>query len=110
MLEAPGLEKWLWSGKRDLNPLFFSVKSFQSKTFKRTVKELGFNDGLLDSRDLVVFHTLRHTFASWLVQKDQPLYIVSELLGHSSLMMTKRYAHLSSERKLKATTVLNAFI
>jgi integrase len=80
------------------------------RAFRTTVKELGFNVGLTDPRDLVVFHTLRHSFASWLVQKDQPLIVVSELLGHSTLMMTKRYVHLSSERLMKATTVLNAFI
>ena len=80
------------------------------KEFIKTVNELGLNAGLPDSRDRVVFHTLRHTFASWLVQKDQPLYVVSELLGHSTLTMTKRYAHLSSERRLKATTILNTFI
>jgi len=80
------------------------------KPFRRIVKELGFNAGLTDPRDQVVFHTLRHTFASWLVQKDQPLFVVSELLGHSSLMMTKRYAHLSPERRSVATKILNSFI
>ena len=80
------------------------------KPFRRIVKELGFNAGLTDPRDQVVFHTLRHTFASWLVQKDQPLFVVSELMGHTSLTMTKRYAHLSPERRSVATSVLNSFI
>lgn len=35
-----------------------------SNVFQRTVKELGFNEGITDSRNKVVFHTLRHTFAS----------------------------------------------
>jgi len=80
------------------------------KPFRRIVKKLGFNAGMADPRNQVVFHTLRHTFASWLVQKDQSLFIVSELLGHSSLTMTKRYAQLSPERRSVATQVLNAFI
>ena len=68
-----------------------------SKAFDNVVKELGFNEGITDPRQKVVFHTLRHTFASWLVQQGTPLYTVSELMGHSSLAMTQRYAHLAPD-------------
>lgn len=40
-------------------------------------------------------HSLRHTFASWLVQNGAELHEVSGALGHPSLTMTQRYAHLS---------------
>jgi integrase len=43
----------------------------------------------------VTFHTLRHTFASWLVQAGVPLYKVSRWLGHHSITVTERYAHLA---------------
>lgn len=40
-------------------------------------------------------HDLRHTTAAWLVQAGVPLLDVSQVLRHSSIVMTQRYAHLA---------------
>jgi integrase len=54
----------------------------------------------------VGWHTLRHTFASLLVLEGVPLFTVSRLLGHSSIRITERYAHLNDEKNKDAVACL----
>ena len=66
-----------------------------------------FNKDINDSRLKVCFHTLRHTFASWLVEGGIGLYEIKELMGHADFSMTQRYSHLSPEGLRKAIRVLD---
>ncbi len=75
---TPELESILLSKKdesqKKIDNLVFPSRSGKMRTqisasFKRIVEEIGLNEGISDPRQKVVFHTLRHTFASWLVQK-----------------------------------------
>ena len=43
------------------------------------------------------FHSLRHTYASWLVQSSTPLAEIQKLLGHSSVVTTQIHSHLEEE-------------
>lgn len=58
--------------------------------------------GLTDFR----FHDLRHTCAAWLVQAGVPLTEVRDVLGHSTVKMTERYAHLAPENTRAAVALL----
>ena len=68
-----------------------------SNSFNRAVKDLGFNDGIVDRRQKLIFHSCRHSFASWLVSEGEDLYRVQRLMGHASLAMVQRYAHLAPD-------------
>jgi site-specific recombinase XerD len=47
-------------------------------------------------------HDMRHTCAAWLVSSGVSLIEVRHLLGHSTIKMTERYAHLAPENLRKA--------
>lgn len=75
--------------------------SFNTVWFK--VRELA---DLSDVR----MHDLRHTYASLLINRGVSLYEVQTLLGHSSLQMTQRYAHLQPNLLHKRTELLSGVI
>ena len=77
-----------------------------SRVFRLVVEDIGFNDGIDDRRQRVSFHTLRHTFASWLALQGETLPTIKELMGHKTLEMTIRYAHLMPDQKKRATAKL----
>ena len=69
------------------------------KSFNSALKKAGLDD--------VTFHTLRHTTASWLVMRGASLKAVAEILGHSDISTTQRYAHLSEGYMTKAVELLD---
>lgn len=97
------LAVWIQESKpKDLVfPSPVSGKRFDNinKSWKRLLEEAQLSD--------FRFHDLRHTFASNLVMTGSDIYTVSELLGHSDVTVTKRYAHLAPEHKSKAVELLN---
>ena len=54
------------------------------------------------------FHDLRHTAASLMVNTGVDLFVVGNVLGHSSAQTTKRYAHLVLDRQREAVARLGA--
>ena len=81
---------WVFPGQTGKKPI---------GCLRRTWKSVKAAAGLPDDLRL---HDLRHTFASTLVSKGRTLYEVSQLLGHSQISMTMRYAHLAPQRLLDA--------
>jgi len=81
----------------------FNYHGRQVSEVKRSFKKALEDAGIEDFR----FHDLRHTFASHMVMRGASIKEVQEILGHKTLTMTVRYAHLSQEHKKKAVNLLN---
>lgn len=72
---------------------------YMQKGFQAACRRAGIKD--------FTVHDLRHTCASWLVSAGVPLPEVRDLLGHSTIEMTERYAHLAPENLKTAVSVLD---
>lgn len=72
------------------------IKSY-SKGFQLCKKRAGINCTLYD---------LRHTYASWLIQKGVGIYTIKDLLGHGDIDSTMRYAHLDYAQYIDAVSLL----
>ena len=87
----------------DVPWVFHDVDGHRLKDVRHPFEDACKRAGLADFH----FHDLRHTFASWLVMNGVTVAAVSELLGHKSLSMTMRYAHLSPKHMTAAVKVLD---
>ena len=55
------------------------------------------------------FHSLRHSYGSWLVQAGVSIYVVSKLLNHADIKTTEIYAHLRHDDLRNAVSLLEGF-
>jgi len=70
----------------------------EGRVFQTRFIKTAYNNAVATAKlDDVNFHTLRHSFASWAMMRGVTPKELQELLGHASLAMTMRYAHLAPE-------------
>jgi site-specific recombinase XerD len=81
--------------------LFPYTNTAMSKTFRKARLRMG----LADDKEFVL-HALRHTCASRMVRKGTSLYTVKEILGHSSITVTEKYAHLNVDKQIEAFDIV----
>lgn len=80
----------------------FTITKYQAdKCWAWVRKQMG-----LEGDSDYVIHACRHTCASKLVNAGVDLYVVKEWLGHSTIKITERYAHLDPGKLVHAVEVL----
>ncbi len=91
-LRHPGKYVFTNQGGRPFLP---SARIFQ-ETLQRVLRAAGFQDIEINGKleHYIVFHSLRHTFASHWVMRGGDLFKLQKILGHKTVQMTMRYAHL----------------
>lgn len=82
---------------------------FPSKNFKRCVDIRSPWETALKRAEIIdfKFHDLRHSAASYLAMNGASLAEIAEVLGHKTLQMVKRYAHLSEAHTSKVVAAMN---
>ncbi|MDX9902311.1 MAG: site-specific integrase [Aliarcobacter sp.] len=87
--------------EKRVNDLKMNDKLFTSNPERRLRKVLDelFNDGIefTDRKNKIVFHSLRHTFASHLAIIGTPIFTIQKLMNHKDIRMTLRYAKLAPD-------------
>ena len=83
-------------------PTRLSTNALSSKL--RPVLNRLFNAGVdeKDTKNRVVIHTLRHTFASHLAINGTPIFTIQKLMNHRDITMTMRYAKLAPDQGMEA--------
>ena len=89
---------WLFPGLNPVNPL-------TTRQLNRFIK-LAAEDAEIDKR--VSMHTLRHSFATHLLEQKVDIRIIQVLLGHQKLNNTARYAHVATRTLTEVASPLDA--
>lgn len=76
--------------------------------FRKAVNRLKLNEGRTDRREILVFHSLRHSAASMLLDAGENVRTIQEIFGWSTLAMLQRYTHPTDGKKQKAMGKLDA--
>jgi len=92
------IQNWLFPGQPATSPL--SIRSAQ-KIFEKAVYQANIHKE-------VSIHSLRHTFATHLLENGTDIRYIQGLLGHSSLRTTERYTHIAKGSILNIISPLDA--
>lgn len=79
-----------------------------SKTWQIVVDNIIDGNKEADTKQRITIHSLRHTHASWLAMAGLDILHIKEQLGHKTLDMTMRYAHLIPNKRHEATKILHS--
>ncbi|MDR0463876.1 MAG: site-specific integrase [Treponema sp.] len=96
--EQFNIDKWIFPGQNKTRHL--TIRSAQ-RIFEKAVQ----NAGIIKN---ISIHSLRHTFATHLLENGTDIRYIQDLLGHSSIRTTERYTHVAKRSILKIKSPLDS--
>lgn len=100
LAQQPRRSKYIFPGDRPGKPLNYSSLW---KAWDRVRRRAGLEH--------LKIHSLRHTFATWLLRSGYSLFLTGKMLNHASMRSTEVYAHLAEQdRKTAAQTVAKTIV
>ena len=104
-------KEWIWqwvfpSKSLSVDPRTKKIRRhhIHPNTLQKQIKKAALNAGLTKR---ITVHTLRHSFATHLLEKGYGIRTIQELLGHSSVQTTMIYTHVASKNKLGVKSPLD---
>jgi integrase/recombinase XerD len=104
--------QWLWTtmvifskNKKQDKIIYREDKAITRQVFARWLKDLAIKNNL--DIDKVFPHSLRHSFATHLLQRGADLRVLQELLGHSDISTTQIYTHIIDDKLKKMVNKLH---
>ena len=100
---------WFWifpSDKLSIDPLTNTIRRFHiyPSTLQKAFKTAVIKSGIAKDASI---HTLRHSFATSLIEAGYDIRTIQELLGHSDLSTTMIYTHVANKNKLGVKSPLD---
>lgn len=96
------LQKWI--SKNPGNYVFSELSALSARNIQFIIKKAAKRAGI---NKKVTPHTLRHSFATHLLENGENLFVIQQLLGHENLETTRIYAHVSQEQLKKVKSPLD---
>ena len=95
--------RWMPRQEDDIDKVFHGLK-VSTSTVEAVLKEW-MKDCKIDKH--ITYHCSRHTAATTLLTLGANLYVVSKLMGHSSIQMTEVYAKIVDQKKVETMNLVN---
>ena len=101
---AKELKEYLESKGAENHYVFSKTKALTTRNIQKIIQGTRKRAGIPKR---VTPHTLRHSFATHLLEQGNDIRIIQEMLGHASLSTTQVYTHVSSEQLKKVKNPLD---
>ena len=90
--------------RKDFSTEYLVCRQEATRTVQKIFQEARQKAGI---NKIISFHCLRHSFATYLLEKGTDIHYIKELLGHFDIKTTERYLHVSKRQLVNIVSLLD---